>query len=133
MYSRALMVWGGLLVLAFANGAVREAVLIPAIGDTAGHALSSLTLTAAILVLTALTIRWIDPPSPAAAWQVGALWLALTLAFEFLAGHYLFGNPWSRLLADYDIPSGRIWILVLAATAAAPSVIARVQGLFARA
>ena len=120
MWTRAVVAWCGLLVLAFVNGAVREAALVPVLGDTVAHAVSSITLSAAILVLAWATIGWIAPASAAAAWQVGALWLALTLAFEFLAGHYLFGNPWNRLLADYNVLRGRIWIVVLLTTLCAP-------------
>ena len=48
------------------------------------------------------------------------IWVALTVAFEFLAGHYLFGTPWPVLLADYRLSEGRVWILVLASTLLAP-------------
>jgi hypothetical protein len=48
------------------------------------------------------------------------IWLLLTLAFEFLAGHSLFGKPWDMLLADYDVVRGRIWVLVLMSTLLAP-------------
>jgi hypothetical protein len=47
---------------------------------------------------------------------VGIAWLLLTVAFEFLAGHYLFHNPWARLLEDYNVFRGRIWVLVLLTT-----------------
>jgi hypothetical protein len=126
MWTRAIVVWCGLLVLAFANGGVREVMLVPALGDTVAHAISSIMLSVAIVVLAWMTIGWIAPATPAAAWQVGALWLALTLAFEFLAGHYFFGNPWSRLLADYNVLRGRIWIVVLLTTVCAPYATARV-------
>ena len=46
--------------------------------------------------------------------------VALTVAFEFLAGHYVFGNSWERLIADYDVFRGRIWILVLLMNLLAP-------------
>ena len=42
-------------------------------------------------------------------------------AFEFLAGHFLFGNPWSMRVADYNLAAGRVWVLVLLATLVAPS------------
>ena len=45
--------------------------------------------------------------------MAGIMWVALTVAFEFLAGHYVFGNSWKRLTADYNVFRGRIWILVL--------------------
>jgi hypothetical protein len=124
MLIRALVVWFGLLALAIANGALRELAIVPSTGDTAGHAISSVTLSLAIVALSWFTIAWIAPRSTRDAWMIGALWLVLTLGFEFLAGHYLFGNPWNQLRADYDVLRGRIWILVLLATFVAP-VLAR--------
>jgi hypothetical protein len=113
-----------LLVIASVNGAVRELLLIPRIGAAAGRAVSSLLLSAFILGVTWLTIEWIGPSSSRDAWRVGVLWVVLTLAFEFLGGHYLFGSPWPNLLADYNLFQGRIWVLVLIVTAIAPRLCA---------
>jgi hypothetical protein len=124
MFIRALSVWVALLALAVVNGGARELWLIPWIGGPAGHAVSSLSLSAAILLLSWLTIGWIHPASPRDAFLIGLFWLALTLAFEFIAGHYAFGKPWNELLADYDILSGRIWVLVLVTTLLAPPLTA---------
>jgi hypothetical protein len=133
MLIRALVVWLGFVVLAVANGALRQAVLAPRMSDAAAHASSSVTLSAAILVVAWLTIRWIGPHSRRAAWTIGVLWLALTVAFEFLAGHYLFGTPWSELLAAYDVRGGQLWMLVLVTTLIAPVVAAsRLPGPSAR-
>jgi hypothetical protein len=132
MLMRALAVWFGLLLLAFANGALREIALVPSVGDTIGHAISSVTLSAAIVLLAWFTIAWMHPTSTADAWSIGILWLALTLAFEFLAGHYLFGTPWNNLLADYDVLAGRIWVLVLVTATVAPPISARAHGLVIR-
>jgi hypothetical protein len=131
--SRSVAVWVLLLVVASVNGFAREALLIPRVGDVAGRAISTLALSALILLLAWLTVGWIHPRTPPDAWRIGAVWTALTLAFEFLAGHYLFGNPWARLLEDYNILGGRIWILVLITTAIAPWVCAYARGLFASA
>jgi hypothetical protein len=103
--------------------------IVPKIGEVAGHALSSVTLSLAILALAWLTIRWVAPRSIGDAWTVGGIWLGLTLAFEFLAGHYVLGNPWNRLLADYNILRGRIWVLVLVTTTLAPLLTAYTRGL----
>jgi hypothetical protein len=121
---RALAVWCGLLVLAFVNGTLREVALMPSLGEAPAHAVSSVTLSAAILVLAWSTIRWVHPVTAADAWRIGALWLAMTLAFEFLAGHYVFGNTWATLWADYDVLHGRLWIVVLITTFVAPVVAA---------
>ena len=126
MIARACAVWVALLALAFANGALRELAIIPQLGDGAGHALSSILLSSAMFLLAWLTIDWIHPASIGEAWQIGGVWLVMTVAFEFLAGHYLFGNPWSQLLADYNVLRGRIWVLVLATTLMAPVITARI-------
>jgi hypothetical protein len=120
-FLRCFAVWMLLLVVAVANGAAREFLLVPRLGAQTGHVVSTLVLCAAILVVALLTIRWIAPRGRRGALWVGGAWLALTLGFEFLAGHYLFGNSWEKLLADYNLLRGRVWILVLIATLFAPA------------
>ena len=127
MLIRGAVVWFGLLVAAIVNGAAREGFLTPRWGERTAHAISTITLSAAIVLVAWFSIRWLDPRSPRDAWAIGGLWLALTLAFEFLAGHYLFGQPWSRLLADYNVQAGRIWPLALITTALAPVLSARAR------
>jgi hypothetical protein len=126
---RALLVWFGLLAVAFANGAVRELVFVRWLGDTPAHAISVVILSLAIVIVSWSTIAWIQPRSLAEAWRIGLLWLALTLAFELLAGHYALGIPWTRLLADYNLLAGRIWIVILFTTVTAPAIAARARGL----
>jgi hypothetical protein len=121
-----------LLVVASANGALRQAVLIPALGETAGRAISTVVLALLIALLTWATIRWIGPRSATQAWSIGGMWVGLTLAFEFLAGHYLFGTPWPILLEDYNLMRGRIWVLVLIVTAVSPRACAGLRGLLER-
>lgn len=84
-----------------------------------------------IALVAWFTIGWIHPRTARSALIVGILWLALTLAFEFLAAHYLFHKPWAILLADYDIRRGRIWVLVLVTTLLVPPRFARFHGLLA--
>jgi hypothetical protein len=125
---RALVVWFVLLMIAVANGAFREAALVPRMGSAVGHVVSTVLLCTFITLLAWLTVPWIDPTRASEAWTVGLLWLILTLAFEFLAGHYLFGTPWPQLLADYNVAQGRIWPLVLVTTFLAPWVVFRLSG-----
>jgi hypothetical protein len=129
MFGRAVLVWFGLLVAAFANGTVRELALRPRVAEAVAHAISVGLLSAAILMVSWSTVTWIRPRSSSDAWRIGVMWLALTIAFEFLAGHYLFGAPWSRLGADYNVLRGRIWVVVLITTLAAPVIALRIRGL----
>jgi len=121
---RALTIWFALLVVAVANGAFRQAVLIPRFGSQTGHIVSTIMLCAGILIVTYVAVAWIHPGSRRDTVAIGLAWLALTLAFEFGFGRAR-GQPWEDLLADYDVLKGRIWVLVLVTTAVAPYLAAR--------
>ncbi len=54
------------------------------------------------------------------ALSAGAVWMLLTIAFEVLYGHFVMGHPLSRLLHDYNLAAGRIWLLFLAWLVMAP-------------
>ena len=118
---RAFAVWVVVLALAIANGAAREYLLTPRLGAQTGHVVSTLILCAAIFLAAVLSIQWMGPRGRRGALLIGTTWLALTLAFEFLAGHYFFGNSWEKLLTDYNLLRGRVWILVLLANLFAPA------------
>ena len=120
-----LAAWVGMLVLAVLNGALREALLTPALGDTVGRQLSTLLL----LVLFAgwfwlLHRRW-SLATARQAWLVGVTWLVMTLALETFMGRVLSGKSWSQILEDYDVLAGRIWILVPLWTLVGPYVLFR--------
>jgi len=119
-----------ILVLANVNGAVRQAWLIPHFGETVGRAVSTLLLCGLVFLLTWLAIGWIVATSTGDAIKIGVLWLVLTLAFEFLVGHYVFRQPWAALLEDYDLTRGRIWVLALLVVLMAPLVTGRLRGHF---
>ncbi|MGE5837425.1 MAG: hypothetical protein ACM4AI_23330 [Acidobacteriota bacterium] len=127
MSARAIAAWFAMVPIAITNGGVRDILIVPAAGPAAGHVISTVMLCAAILLVTWITIDWMRPASLRDAARIGITWLALTLAFEFLAGHYVFGTPWGRLLADYNLAEGRVWILVPITTAIAPWLVARAR------
>lgn len=120
MFSRAGAIWLLLLTIAIANGALREAFITPFLGEPVGHIVSTLILSAMIFIVAWLSISWIGPETGQEALLVGTEWAVLTIAFEFLAGRYLFGASWERLIADYNLFHGRIWVAVLLANFLAP-------------
>lgn len=122
MLIRALIAWLVIVPLAILNGAFRESVLIPRQGGQMAGIVSTLLLSSLVLLVAWFLVPWIRPRTRADAWRVGVLWLALTLAFEFLAGHYLFGDSWERLLAQYDLAEGQTWILAVITTLVAPAL-----------
>jgi hypothetical protein len=127
MLLQASAIWFLLLVLAILNGGTRVSWITPRWGEQIGHRVSTATFCLVILVVTWFSIGWVNPRTVGGAFQVGVFWLVLTVAFEFLGGHYLFGNPWEKLLADYNLLRGRVWLLVLITTAVAPVLIFKLR------
>jgi hypothetical protein len=115
-----ILAWIGMVVIAVLNGTLREWGYKPFVGELVAHQIS--TVTAILLFgiyIWLLTGIW-TLESTKQALTVGLIWLGLTIAFEFLFGHYIAGHSWSRLLTDYNIFAGRIWVLVLIWIAVAP-------------
>lgn len=130
MTFRALLVWLLLVVLAIVNAGLRNALIVPRYGKYVGQVASTITFSVVIFAVAWLTIRWIRPAKSRQAAAVGVGWVVLTIAFEFVAGHYLFGSSWEELLGAYNIFRGQVWLLVLLATGLAPIWAARRRGLF---
>jgi hypothetical protein len=98
--------------MAVFNGGFREVVLIPRVGDYAGHVISTALLVAAILVASFLYFQWTALAySQAELVLVGVLWTVLTVGFEFLVG-YVEGTPVSVTLGQYNVFAGQVWIAV---------------------
>jgi hypothetical protein len=120
IYLRAALVWLALTVAMVLNGTLRELTYQPLVGYEWGHGISCLTGIAIIFAIARpFVLR--HPGLPRATWiGVGLLWLGLTIAFEFGIGYFVSRNSWEQLLADYNLPAGRLWVLVLLAALIAP-------------
>ncbi|AWV07366.1 hypothetical protein [Marilutibacter maris] len=123
---RAFVVWTAILALAIANGGLREAVLVPALGPVAGLVASGLLLSCLILLVAYLTLPWIGARADGTLLRIGLGWLALTLAFEFSFG-LLRGKSLDAILDAYTFSGGNLWLVVLAVTALAPWLAARLR------
>jgi hypothetical protein len=127
VWLKALLLWLAILLLAILNGALRQAVLIPAFGPFAGLIASGLLLSALIFAVAFAAVPWYGPlPSPR-WWLVGALWLLLTVAFEFGFGRLVEQRPWPELLEAYTFRGGNIWPLVLLAAFVSPRLAAALR------
>jgi len=58
---------------------------------------------------------------------VGALWLVMTLMFEFGFGHWVAGRTWPTLFNEYNLLAGRVWVFIPAWLARAPTIFFRLQ------
>ena len=113
--------WGLMVVVAILNAVLREGVVTPNLGDTAGRAMGVIILVVAVFVVSYLFLSKTSVDySGGDLWAMGAIWLVLTIAFEFGFGHFVMGHTWDFLLEDYDLFKGRIWVIVLIADAVGP-------------
>ncbi len=124
-WARALVSWFALAFLMIVNGAAREALVEGVVDPLVAHQISSVFGIVIILVASSLLVPWIGAVTPSAQIALGLVWLLCTVAFEFAFGHWVAGHSLEVLLADYDLASGRLWPLVLIATASAPWLVGR--------
>jgi hypothetical protein len=109
-----------LLVAMMANGFVRVQVMEPRLGEVLARQVATVMGVAIVILVAGTFVRRLPHAGSADLLGVGVLWLLLTLAFEFLFGHYVMGASWPELLADYDVLAGRFWPLVLLAVLLGP-------------
>ncbi len=95
---RAVGLWGLFLVLAILNAALREKLVSPILGQSAALLLGGGILCLFIFLATLTFIPRFAIKSPNSCWALGAFWVLLTLAFEFLFGHYGMRKGWSEIL-----------------------------------
>ncbi len=119
LWIAAVGCWLLQLVLAVGFGAARQGLLVPLVGNPVARAGGTVALCLGIAWLAGRFVRRRSLAS-GRRWAVGGLWCVLTLAFEFLAGHFLFRASWEMLLADWNLMAGHLWPLVPATTLLAP-------------
>ena len=119
--------WIGLVGIAIFNGVLRENGYRQFMSELTAHQLSTIIGLALFGVyIWILTRNW-RIESSGQAFAIGAIWLGLTVVFEFIFGHYVIGHPWGRLFHDYNLLKGRVWIFVLIWTAIAPYTFYKLQ------
>lgn len=116
---RHITAWLLMPFLAVLNGVVRDATYGQAMGHDLAHSVSVIPLLVLIITWGAVFARRWPLPDTAAAVRVGAVWLVLTLAFEFGLGA-LRGVPVATMLGEYDVTSGKVWPLIPLATLFTP-------------
>ncbi|MBU2879160.1 hypothetical protein [Aliiglaciecola lipolytica] len=124
---KAFVIWVGILVLAVANGVLRESVFVPNFGSWSALVLSGLLLSALIVGVAYFSLPWLNTRSPRVLCIIGIGWLLLTLGFEFSFGFWQ-GKSLNDLFAAYTFKDGNIWPVVLTVTAAAPYIAGKLRG-----
>jgi O-antigen/teichoic acid export membrane protein len=128
MIYRAVALWLLLMVVAIANGVLREKLLMGWFDPGTAQVVSTAMLAVLVLLLTVLTVGWLRARGRLGYLAVGVIWVALSVAFEFLFGHYVLGESWQALLAAYRIDQGSPWPVFLLVVLVAPYLAATLRG-----
>ena len=125
--ARYVLAWISMVFIAVANGVLRVLTFGKVFSELRAHQLSTATgIVVMGVYIWAVMRRW-PPSSGRQALAIGLLWVLLTVAFEFLFGHFVMGHAWSRLFQDYNLLQGRVWLVFLAWLAIAPFTFYRLR------
>ena len=105
------LLWFPIVLIAFANGALREMVYKKWVGELAAHQVSTIIMLLLFSLYAYFIFQRFPPESGRQALLIGLLWLVMTIAFEFGLGR-MRGYSWPKLLNDYNIMKGRVWIFI---------------------
>jgi len=117
---RVFRVWLVLVVAMSANGILRELVLRPRVGPSSADVLSAVLGIAIILVGTRYFLRPLAGRPTKDLAITSVVLVALTVAFEFLFGHYVDHKSWEELAQNYELWRGRLWPILLLTLALTP-------------
>lgn len=114
MVPKAVLTWILMIPVAILNGMFRESVIRRRGGELRAHQLSVVTgSTGFVALVYALWRGDVGRIDDRDLFRMGAAWVIATIIFEFGFGHYLRGVSWEKLLDDYNIRAGRLWVVVL--------------------
>ena len=129
IYFKAIITWLWFMPIAFINGVLREFTYKPFTGELAAHQISTIMASAAFFALAYFRLHhYLRTTSRSNLFLIGSVWVVATVVFEFLSGRFISGSTWERLLYDYNITEGRIWILLLVTMLLTPLVIKTIVG-----
>jgi hypothetical protein len=125
-WGRAIAIWMLIVLAESVSGTIRRIWLVPALGERTSHQIGVLTGSILILFIAWLTARWLDARTFKGQLQIGVLWVALMLGFEFGAGLAV-GNSMRRMLAEYDLFRGGLMGVGFMVLLFAPALGARMR------
>ena len=126
LFFKALLAWFIIAILAVVNGTLREGVLVDALGSAA-LPVSGISLSLIVFFVAYVSLPFFGKNDNATYLRIGFLWVAITLLFEFIFGHFVAGKPWSVIFEVFDIMQGNLFSIVLAVTFISPYLVAKIR------
>ena len=124
---KSIGIWLLIVIAAIINGAIREKLLTPLIGAHLSLPISGITLSVLVFVITYFALPLLDNVKSKVYITIGLFWIILTLAFEYLFGHYVMGMPWHEINHVFELQNGNLFTVVLIVTALSPWTAAKLK------
>jgi hypothetical protein len=117
---RYILAWIPMLVIAVANGAVRQLTFAKIMTELRAHQFSTLIGSFCIGAFIWFVVRNWPPSSNRQALLIGLVWVLLTITFETFMGLVLQHRTMHDVLYEYNLFEGRVWLLFLVWLGLAP-------------
>jgi uncharacterized membrane protein YwaF len=111
-----------MVFIATPNGTLPEGSYGKHLSELQAHQVSTATGVLLFGIYIWMLVHIWRSVSSRQAITIGLVWLGLTVAFEFLCGHYVAKRSWNQLLRDYNLCAGCVWLVILVWVTVAPYV-----------
>ena len=128
-FIKGVGIWLVMVLAAIVNGLFREKVLTPLTGAEFALPLSGILLSLLIFIIAFLLISFIHETTGRAYLMIGLLWVALTVSFEYLFGHFVMERSWQEINQVFNVKAGNLFIAAVLTSAIAPWLVAKIRGL----
>lgn len=122
---KALAVWFVMVLVAIANGLLREKILNVYLGESMALPVSGALLSILILLIIYLAMNLFKDQNRLAYFALGVFWVGLTLMFEYGFGYFVRGIGLREISQVFNVFSGNLFTLVIMVTLFGPQLIAR--------
>ena len=126
MVIKSLLVWALIIPCAILNGAFRQMILEPRLGNMTANAISVVMLCLLIFIVAFFFIPRLGRGNRKTYLKIGLLWILATVVFETGLG-LLLGMSLQEVLEAYNIMAGNFWLVVVLFTGIAPILTAKLK------
>lgn len=127
LYIKSLGIWFILTISAIIVATFRVNVLLPQFGEQTAHQIGTILFLIVQFIIIYFFIKKMKVKETKTLLGIGLFWVVITIIFEFVFGHYVMGNSWQKLFADYNLLDGRLWVLVLINNLSAPLISGKIN------
>jgi len=128
LFLKAALIWVLIVFAEIGNGIFRMKFLTKPLGDHRARQLSTVTGCVNILLISLVSVGWLEIRSPGYLLAIGLAWTIAMLTFEIWLGRQVMKAPWERIFADFDLRKGNLLALGMLFLSLAPLLAGYLRG-----